>query len=49
MFALKVKQKISDGFRTTDGANTFARIRGFISTKNKQNLNILNALAEQLA
>jgi transposase len=46
---MKVKQKISGGFRTTDGANNFAIIRGFISTKRKQNLNILNAIAEQLA
>jgi hypothetical protein len=43
MFAFQVKQKISGEFRTTDGANTFARIRDFISTKHKQNLNILNA------
>jgi transposase len=46
---MKVKQKISGGFRTTDGANNFAIIRGFISTKRKQNLNILNAIAEQIA
>jgi len=46
---MKIKQKISGGFRTTDGANNFAVIRGFISTKRKQNLNILSAIAEQLA
>jgi transposase len=46
---MKIKQKISGGFRTTDGANNFAIIRGFISTKRKQNKNILNAIAEQLA
>jgi transposase len=46
---MKVKQKISGGFRTTNGANNFAIIRGFISTKRKQNLNILKAIAEQLA
>ena len=29
---MKVKQKISGGFRTTKGAEIFSRIRGFIST-----------------
>ena len=46
---MKVKQKISGGFRTTDGAHNFATIRGFISTMRKKNKNILNAIAEQLA
>jgi transposase len=40
---MKVKQKISGGFRTSDGANNFAIIRGFISTKRKQNMNISNS------
>ena len=46
---MKVKQKISGGFRTTEGAHNFATIRGFISTMRKQNKNILNAIAEQIA
>lgn len=46
---MKVKQKISGGFKTIDGANNFATIRGFISTMRKQNKNILNAIAEQIA
>jgi transposase len=46
---MKVKQKISGGFRTTEGAHNFATIRGFISTMRKQNKNILNEIAEQLA
>ena len=46
---MKVKQKISGGFKTVNGANNFATIRGFISTMRKQNKNILNVIAEQLA
>jgi transposase len=46
---MKVKQKISGGFRTLSGAQTFATIRGFISTTRKQNNNILHALSSQLA
>ncbi len=41
---MKVKQKISGGFRTTKGAACFATIRGFISTKVKQNLNAFQAI-----
>ncbi|OGV35495.1 MAG: hypothetical protein A3E88_05165 [Legionellales bacterium RIFCSPHIGHO2_12_FULL_35_11] len=41
---MKCKQKISGGFRTTQGAEQFARIRGFISTIRKRGLNVLNAL-----
>lgn len=41
---MKCKQKISGGFRAMQGAEQFARIRGFISTIRKQNLNILNAI-----
>jgi transposase len=46
---MKVKQNISGVFRTTEGAHNFATIRGFISTMRKQNKNILNEIAEQLA
>ena len=41
---MKVKQKISNGFRTTKGAEDFACIRGFIDTKRKQNANIFQAI-----
>jgi transposase len=34
----------SGEFRAMRGAEQFARIRGFISTTRKQNLNILNAI-----
>lgn len=41
----KVKQKISGGFRSTQGLEHFCRIRGFISTIKKQGGNILEALS----
>jgi transposase len=41
---LKVQQKISGGFRSSAGAATFARIRGYLSTLRKQGLPILHAL-----
>jgi transposase len=43
---VKVKEKVSGGFRTQNGARTFARIRGAISTFKKRGLNILGALKE---
>ena len=42
---MKVKMKISGGFRTMAGARTFARIRSVISTARKQGWNILQTLA----
>jgi transposase len=42
---MKVKMKISGGFRTMPGARTFARIRSVISTARKQRWNILQTLA----
>ena len=42
---MKVKMKISGGFRTMAGARTFARIRSVISTAPKQGWNILQTLA----
>ena len=44
---MKCKQKISGGFRTTRGAEQFARIRGLISTAEKQGWNILESLQKR--
>jgi transposase len=41
---MKVKMKISGGFRTTAGARTFACLRSVISTARKQGCNILQTL-----
>ena len=41
---VKLKQKISGCCRSVNGANIFARIRGYISTLKKQGLDILDAL-----
>lgn len=40
----KIKQKIAGCFRTEYGAQIYARIQGFISTAQKQRLNIFNEL-----
>jgi transposase len=40
---IKVKQKISGCFRTLPGAQTFARIRGDLSTCRKQGRNLWEA------
>lgn len=40
----KVKQKISGTFRSTDGANVFTRIRGYVSTVRKNKLNALDCI-----
>jgi transposase len=42
---MKVKQKISGGFRTLQGAQTFCTIRGFISTQRKQSKNIFQSIS----
>jgi transposase len=42
----KVKLKISGCFRTERGAKIFCRIRGYISSLKKQNLDIMNHLKE---
>jgi transposase len=41
---VKLKQKISGGFRSDNGADVFCRIRGYISTVKKQGLNVLSAI-----
>jgi transposase len=41
---VKVRQKISGGFRTKEGAEAFLRIRSYISTVRKQGENVLAAL-----
>ena len=40
----KAKLKISGGFRSEDGANAFARIRGFISTTKKRGKSVYDGL-----
>jgi transposase len=46
---VKVKQKVSGGFRTVAGAKTFCAIRGYISTVRKHGLNVISALQDALA
>jgi len=41
---MKVQQKISGTFRSADGARTFCRIRGYISTAKKNSLSVINAI-----
>ena len=46
---MKVKQKISGGFRTMEGAETFATIRSFLSTMRKQGHNLFEAITTALS
>jgi len=41
---MKVQQKISGTFRSADGAKTFCRIRGYISTVRKNSLSAIDAI-----
>ncbi len=43
---VKVKQKTSGCFRSDQGAETFCRIRGYISTVKKQGRNVFSALCD---
>lgn len=46
---IKVKQKISGGFRSIDGAQNFLDIRSFMSTARKQGLNILESIKRAMS
>jgi len=43
---VKLKEKISGGFRTFLGAQIFCRVRGYISTLRKNTINVLEALTK---
>jgi transposase len=44
---MKLKQKISGGFRSQEGAEGFAVIRTLISTAKKQGCNVIHALTHK--
>jgi transposase len=41
---MKVQQKVSGCFRTTAGAQTFCRLRSYLSTMKKQGHHVIAAL-----
>lgn len=45
---MKVQQKISGAFRTLDGARTFARIRGYLSTVRKNKRDVFQEIVAAL-
>lgn len=46
MRMVKIAQKISGGFRTTQGAEAFLAFRSYLSTATKQGINLLDALQQ---
>lgn len=46
---IKIRQKISGGFRSWAGAEAFCRIRGYLSTMRKQGHNALDVLTSAFA
>jgi len=45
---MKLQQKISGTFRTTQGAEAFCRIRAYISTVRKNGLSVIDGILEAL-
>ena len=45
---VKVQQKVSGSFRTEEGATFFCRIRGYVSTMQKQGSALLSLLETAL-
>lgn len=41
---VKIKQKISNSFRSQEGAENYARIQGFVSTVRKQEMNVFQEI-----